>query len=407
MALPARPAARRNGPVIVRWVTSASLVAAGIAALGAPPPWPWVGMVAVVLGVASVMLQYRLHRQERSVAETLIEELEADRREMSKSRDLYGSLLSSLPVGVVAVQAGQAVYANPAAIEVLGERVTEAGAPVPGAVREVIEEAVSGRSTSARFSQGLPRRVMEVAAGPVGEGLVLLHLSDITERSRIDRMRQDFVIAASHELKTPVAAVKAAAETVLMALEDDLDVVSGFSGRILDNAVRMSRIVSDLLDLSRLESGILPLEACDLAEVVGEVVEPFLVARPSIEWEAEPTLVMGSPSYLALACRNLLENAVRHTPDDGEIRIAIGAAHGEATVVVTDNGTGIPSDELPRIFERFYRVGEARSRATGGTGLGLAIVKHVADLHDGRIEVESRLGRGSSFRLRIPVRPHS
>jgi len=366
-----------------------------------------VGMVAVVLGVASVMLQYRLHRQERSVAETLIEELEADRREMSKSRDLYGSLLSSLPVGVVAVQAGQAVYANPAAIEVLGERVTEAGAPVPGAVREVIEEAVSGRSTSARFSQGLPRRVMEVAAGPVGEGLVLLHLSDITERSRIDRMRQDFVIAASHELKTPVAAVKAAAETVLMALEDDLDVVSGFSGRILDNAVRMSRIVSDLLDLSRLESGILPLEACDLAEVVGEVVEPFLVARPSIEWEAEPTLVMGSPSYLALACRNLLENAVRHTPDDGEIRIAIGAAHGEATVVVTDNGTGIPSDELPRIFERFYRVGEARSRATGGTGLGLAIVKHVADLHDGRIEVESRLGRGSSFRLRIPVRPHS
>ncbi len=407
MALPARPAARRNGPVIVRWVTSASLVAAGIAALGAPPPWPWVGMAAVVLGVASVMLHYRLDRQERSVAETLIEELEADRREMSKSRDLYGSLLSSLPVGVVAVQAGQAVYANPAAIEVLGERVTEAGAPVPGAVREVIEEAVSGRSASARFSQGLPRRVMEVAAGPVGEGLVLLHLSDITERSRIDRMRQDFVIAASHELKTPVAAVKAAAETVLIALEDDLDVVSSFSGRILDNAVRMSRVVSDLLDLSRLESGILPLEACDLAEVVGEVVEPFLAARPSIEWEAEPTLVMGSPSYLALACRNLLENAVRHTPDDGEIRITIGAAHGEATVVVTDNGTGIPSDELPRIFERFYRVGEARSRATGGTGLGLAIVKHVADLHDGRIEVESRLGRGSTFRLRIPVRPPS
>ncbi len=407
MALPARPAAHRNGPVIVRWVTSASLVAAGIAALGAPPPWPWVGMVAVVLGVASVLLQYRLDRQERSVAETLIEELEADRREMSKSRDLYGSLLSSLPVGVVAVQAGQAVYANPAAIEVLGERVTEAGSPVPGAVREVIEEAVSGRSASARFSQGLPRRVMEVAAGPVGEGLVLLHLSDITERSRIDRMRQDFVIAASHELKTPVAAVKAAAETVLMALEDDLDVVSSFSGRILDNAVRMSRIVSDLLDLSRLESGILPLEACELAEVVGEVVEPFLAARPSIEWEAEPTLVMGSPSYLALACRNLLENAVRHTPDDGEIRITIGAAHGEATVVVTDNGTGIPSDELPRIFERFYRVDAARSRATGGTGLGLAIVKHVADLHDGRIEVESRLGQGSSFRLRIPVRPHS
>ena len=407
MASPAPPTARRVVLVLVRWVAAASLVAAGIAVLAAPPPWPWVGIAAVVLGVASVMLQSRIHRQERSNAEALIEELEAGRLELSKIRDVYGSLLSSLPVGVVAVQAGQAVYANPAAIEVLGERVTEVGAPVPGAVREVIEGAIAGRSASARFSQGLPRRVMEVAARPVGEGLVLLHLSDITERSRIDRMRQDFVIAASHELKTPVAAIKAAAETVLMALEDDQAVVSDFSGRILDNAVRMSRIVSDLLDLSRLESGALPLEACDLAEVVGEVVERFLTARPSIEWEAEPTLVMGNPSYLALACRNLLENAARHTPDDGRILVAIGAADAEATVVVMDNGTGIPSDELPRIFERFYRVGEARSRATGGTGLGLAIVKHVADLHDGRIEVESRLGQGSTFRLRIPVRPPS
>lgn len=405
MDSPGRTTARRIGRVLARWIPAASLAAAGIAALGAPPPWPWVGIVAVVLGMASVMLQHRIHLLEGSVAETRIEELEADGVELSESRDLYGSLLSSLPVGVVASQSGRVVYANPAAVEVLGERVTQAGAPMPGAVREVIEEAASGRSSSARFSQGLPRRVMEIAARPVGEGLVLLHLSDITERSRIDRMRQDFVIAASHELKTPVSAIKAAAETVLMALEEDPEVVSSFSGRILDNAVRMSRTVSDLLDLSRLESGILPLEACDLAEVVGEVVERFHAARPPIEWEAEPTPVMGSPSYLALACRNLLENAVRHTPDDGRILVAIGAAGGEATVVVTDNGTGIPSDELPRIFERFYRVDEARSRATGGTGLGLAIVKHVADLHEGRIEVESSLGRGSTFRLRIPVRP--
>lgn len=407
MDSPARPAVSRIGPVLIRSVTSASLVAAGIAALGAPPPWPWVGIGAVVTGVASVTLQYRIFRQERSDDESLIEQLEVEGLEVAKSRELYRTLLSSLPLGVMAVQAGQAVYVNPAAIEVLGERVTEAGAPVPSAVREVIEGAVAGRASSARFSQGLPRREMEVAARPLGEGLVLLHLSDITERLRIDRMRQDFVIAASHELKTPVAAIKAAAETVLMALEDDQEVVSSFSGRILDNAVRMSRTVSDLLDLSRLESGTLSLEACDLAVVVGEVVERFLAARPSIEWDAEPTLVMGNPSYLALACHNLLENAVRHTPDDGWILISIGTADGEATVMVSDNGTGIPSDELPRIFERFYRVDEARSRATGGTGLGLAIVKHVADLHEGRVEVESRLGRGSTFRLLIPVRPPS
>ena len=219
MTSPAPAGARRPGPAPARWVTSASLVAAGVAALQAPAPWPWVGMGGLALGVVSLALRYRTHRRERSAAETRIEELEADALELSRSRDLYGSLLSSLPVGVVAVQSGQAVYANPAAVEVLGERVTQADAPMPGAVRDVIDGALSGRSSSAQFSQGLPRRVMEVAARPVGEGLVLLHLSDITERSRIDRMRQDFVIAASHEHKTPVAAIRAAAETVLMVLE--------------------------------------------------------------------------------------------------------------------------------------------------------------------------------------------
>ena len=403
-ASPIRSSSRRSRGAPARWVVSSCLVVAGVAGLWSSPPWPWVGLLAVVMGLASVMVQHRADRRERAADSALIDEIGTDRREMSRSLDLYGSLLDALPVGVVAVRSGLAVYANPAAREVLGERVTQAGAPVPGAVREVIEEAVAGRSSTASFSQGLPRRVMEVAARPAGEGgLVLLHLSDMTERSRTDRMRQDFVIAASHELKTPVAAIQAAAETVLLAMEDDQDAVVGFSGRILDNAVRMSRIVSDLLDLSRLESGTIPLEACDLAEVVGEVVERFLAVRPPIELETAPTLVIGSPSYLALACRNLLENAVRHTPEDGWIRASVGAVDGEATVVVTDSGTGIPSDELPRIFERFYRVGEARSRATGGTGLGLAIVKHVADLHDGRIEVESRLGRGSTFRFCIPV----
>lgn len=390
---------------VARWVQSSCLVGAGVAALWSPPPWSWMGFLAALVGMASIIVHHRIDSRERAANAALMHGIETDRRDASSRRDLYASLLDSLPVGVVAVRSGRAVYANPAAREVLGERVTETGAPMPGAVREVIEEAASGRPSAARFSQGLPRRVMEVAARPVGDGgLVLLHLSDMTERSRTDRMRQDFVIAASHELKTPVAAIQAAAETVLLALADDEDVVVAFSGRILDNAVRMSRIVSDLLDLSRLESGTLSFEACDLADVVGEVVERFLTALPAIELEAEPILVMGNPSYLALACRNLLENAVRHTPEDGWIRTAVGAVNGEATVVVADSGTGIPSDEIPRIFERFYRVDEARSRATGGTGLGLAIVKHVADLHDGRIEVESRLGQGSTFRLRIPAR---
>ena len=247
---------------------------------------------------------------------------------------------------------------------------------------------------------------MGVSAHPAGgDGLIVIHLVDVTERWQTDRMRQDFVAAASHELKTPVAAIQAAAETVLVALEDDPDVVFEFSGRILDNAIRMSRIVANLLDLSRLESDTLRVEPFDLADVLGEEVRRFSSLLPPIEFAAVSTPMVGSPSDLALAFRNLLENAVRHTPDEGWVRASVGAANGEATVVVADSGSGIPAADIPRVFERFYRVDAARSRATGGTGLGLAIVRHVADLHRGRVEVESRLGEGSTFRIRVPALP--
>ena len=115
--------------------------------------------------------------------------------------------------------------------------------------------------------------------------------------------------------------------------------------------------------------------------------------------------MIGNPSDLALAFRNLLENAVRHTPEDGQVAASVEADNGVATIVVADTGSGIPAADLTRIFERFYRVDAARSRSTGGTGLGLAIVKHVAELHGGRVEVESRLGQGSTFRIRVPSVP--
>lgn len=384
----------------------AGALLAAVAALGAPSPGRWIGVAGGVVCIWSTLWLRRRRRRLQLETTRYIHNLEIELGRVQSSDKLYAALLESLPVGVVAVRSGRPEYANRAAVEFLGERVTQIGAPIPTAVRQVIEDAGEGRTLSRQFSQGFPRRVMEVSGYPPGpEGIVLLHLFDITERSQTDRMRQDFVLAASHELKTPVAAIQAAAETVLVAIEDDPHVALDFSGRILDNAIRMSRIVSDLLDLSRLESTTPRMEPFDLAGSLGEVAGRFSSSFPPITFDAAPTPIIGNPSDLSLAFRNLLDNAVRYTPDTGRVRASVSSQNGEAVVTVTDTGVGIPTADLPRIFERFYRVDTARSRATGGTGLGLAIVRHVAEMHGGRVEVDSRLGEGSTFRMCLPSVP--
>ena len=382
---------------------------AGLAALWAPAPWPWIGGPAALAGTGAWYWAGRLGSRAEAEAGRRIGELSAENVRLADGEKLHTDLLASLPVGVMAVGAERPVYANRAAVDFLGERVNEPGTPLPAAVRSVIAEARRGRASSGQFVQGLPRRIIEVSArlpdGGGGGGLIMIHLVDVTERRETDRIRQEFAAAASHELKTPAAAIRAAAETVLTAWEDDPEAALDFAGRILDNAVRMSRIVNDLLDLSRLEYGALKAEPFDLADVLGEESERFGGASPAVEFRAAPTPMLGNPSDMALAFRNLLENAVRNTPDRGWVRASVGSENGEARVEVADNGAGIPAADIPRIFERFYRVDEARSRSAGGTGLGLAIVKHVADLHRGRVEVESRLGEGSTFRICVPVLP--
>lgn len=396
----------RLGLATLHYTSLAAVALAGIAALRAPPPWSWIGFLAGAVAIWSIVLPARRHRMRSAADRRRIESLEIDNTALRVRDEFQAELLASLPIGVVAVRSDRAVYANAAAAEFLGERITEPGAPIPTPVRQVIEEATRGRSATERLTQGLPRRIMEVCGHPPQQdGVIVLHLLDITERVQADRMRQDFVVAASHELKTPVAAIKAAAETILVAMDEDPEAVFDFSGRIFDNALRMSRIVTDLLDLSRLDSGTPHVEPFDLADVLGDEVERFSSSLPGVDFEATPTPMIGNPSDLALAFRNLLENAVRHTPEDGQVVASVEADNGVATIGVADTGSGIPAADLTRIFERFYRVDAARSRSTGGTGLGLAIVKHVAELHGGRVEVESRLGQGSTFRIRVPSVP--
>lgn len=350
--------------------------------------------------VAQVVATRRLrlrHRRQRRQAESAMEDL---RREAS----VQTAVLAWLDIGIAVFGGDRLVYANEQAHRELGENLAGVHSPMPGAVKGVIAAARRQPGPAgARYETGHPTRIIAATAEQLeAEDVLILRLADITDRARTEAVRRDFVAAASHELKTPAAAIQAAAETVLMALDDDEEAVREFSGRIYDNAFRLSRIVSDLLDLSRLESDGHSFEPLDLADVVQEVHARLSTTARTVEIHAPPTPLWGSRADLALAISNLLDNAIRYTAPDGHIRVTIGGDDEDVCVEVADDGAGIPRADLPRIFERFYRVDAGRSRSTGGTGLGLAIVKHVAEQHGGRVEAISELGEGSTFRMILP-----
>jgi two-component system sensor histidine kinase SenX3 len=250
--------------------------------------------------------------------------------------------------------------------------------------------------------------------GPaVGDGgLILLLAEDQTESRRVDEVRRDFVANISHELKTPVGALALLAETVEEAA-DDPEAVLRFAGRMRQEAARLTDLVQDLIMLSRIQAAepVPDPRPVLLDEVVAEAVDRCRMRASargiSLEVSGDVGIaVLGDEDLLVTALRNLLENAVAYSPDKTRVLIATrNISHWMAEISVTDQGIGIPERDRERIFERFYRVDPARSRATGGTGLGLAIVKHVTAAHGGNVSVWSREGEGSTFTLRLPLRP--
>jgi len=258
------------------------------------------------------------------------------------------------------------------------------------------------------LEHGAPVRTLRAAAVLFpADKRVLVTITDVTASNRMEAIRRDFVAAASHELKTPVASILASAEALGLALSRDPASAARFAVQVERSARQLAKLVSDLLDLSRVESSSMesepvavgPMVESEVARVKAAVAE----AEIALSVEAAPVVVVGSRPDLALAVRNLLDNAIRHTPRGGSISVTVSADDGRCYITVADTGEGIPRRELPRIFERFYRVDTARSRTTGGTGLGLAIVKHVADGHRGEVSVESELGVGSRFRIDLPA----
>ncbi|GAA3727907.1 two-component system sensor histidine kinase SenX3 [Spinactinospora alkalitolerans] len=241
-----------------------------------------------------------------------------------------------------------------------------------------------------------------------GTGLVLVLAEDQTERRRVEAVRRDFVANISHELKTPVGALSLLAETVADA-SDDPEAVRRFTGRMQQEAARLTSVIQDLITLSRIQ-GAEPMAEPDEIEietVVEEALDAVRMAADSKEIEliasgTEGMVVMGDEGLLVTAMRNLVANAVAYSPERTRVSVSVGSTDTTVDISVADQGIGIPQQDLERIFERFYRVDAARSRATGGTGLGLAIVKHITTHHRGEVTVWSKEGSGSTFTLRLP-----
>lgn len=349
-----------------------------------------------------------LDRLGRSVAE-MATELGNRLDQVEGERRTLGVVLDALPQGTLLVGVDDAVlYANRSLGSLLGPIPDQLDRVVPFRIQEMVRQArESEQVIELEFEQGRPARMLRVVVSPFEDGRVLAVVADVTERRRLDDMRRDFVTNASHELKTPVASILASAETLQVALDKAPDRVPQFANQIEHAARSLSRLIADLLDLSRLEGRTLDYAPVDLAAVVAEVVGDLAgmaeARSVSLAVERVPAIVDGSASDLALAVRNLVDNAIRFTDEGGAVVVRLERQDAEAVVTVTDTGAGIPQRDLDRIFERFYRVDVARSRATGGTGLGLSIVRHVAESHGGRVTVESQLGSGSTFILRLPV----
>jgi two-component system phosphate regulon sensor histidine kinase PhoR len=341
--------------------------------------------------------------------------------ELTEDRDRAGQILDALDDGILLLDgAGRLLVTNPTARAWFGlAEDLRPGLPLRrvigvAQIAELAEEATAKRApVTGTVTVVLPEhRTLALRAFPLADrgptGRTVVTLSDITQRRRIEVLRRDFVANASHELKTPVAALRALAETLESALPDEPDVALGFVTRIGREAERLDLLVRDLLDLSRLERGPLDAEPVDMVGLVKEVAETYAERaeerRIRLRTELRSgSMVRGDRAQLGLLLSNLVDNALRYTGARGTVRIRLDSIDGKVVLEVGDTGEGIPAKELPRIFERFYRVDKARARQTGGTGLGLAIVRHVAESHGGTVTVGSRLGKGSTFTVTLPV----
>lgn len=347
-----------------------------------------------------------------------MEELDSERKKLE-------AILGNVSSGVLVVDAeNRVLLLNPAAEAVLGVGAADAvgrrlievfpdteleGAVILAGKGEVVEKELE-LFYPRRMTLRLKSLPVRTADGRV-EATVST-LEDITPLKRVDRIRQDFVANVSHELRTPVATVRALTESLLGGALESRETAERFLRDLDRETARLSQLVEDLLALSRLEAGetVLRVEEFSLRSVVEDRLErkSKLAAKYGVHLDSDVDsgiTVEADKGLLATLLDNLLDNAIKYNRPGGRVVVSARREGEDLLIEVRDTGVGIPGEELPRIFERFYRVDRARSRETGGTGLGLSIVKHIAELHGGWVSVESEVGAGSAFFVRIPRVP--
>jgi len=291
---------------------------------------------------------------------------------------------------------------------------TRIGAPVVETVRDPdFLRAVRGANQThsvltTRATSIVPGRSFEVTAAPLPAGGAVAVLRDLTETERVEKTRRDFIANVSHELRTPLTSIQGYAETLLDGTQEN-NHSREFLDIIRKNASRMSRLTEDLLTLARVESGEQRFDVQPVlpGELLHEAVESFknLAHAHGVELRVEdsaPEEVDADREAIHQVFSNLIDNALKYAASGGQLVLGARAAEHGVEFYVQDFGSGIPSEHLPRLFERFYRVDKARSRESGGTGLGLAIAKHVVRAHGGTIKAESELNHGSTFYFTMP-----
>ena len=341
---------------------------------------------------------------------------------MDEDRAQLRAIFRSMVEGVLVLDANQAVlFANEAASELLGAPLHKAAGQKIWQVLRHLQltdavEKVLASDEPLRCELEWPgheRKALSLQGarlpGDPHRGAVLV-LHDVTHLRKLETVRQDFVANVSHELKTPLAAIQATVETLLDGAMHDTDHNVRFLERIRESADRLHRLVQDLLTLGRIESSQAPL---DLEPIALQAAVDACISRHAQRAQTkdlrlipqpaqEPVAALADEEALAEILDNLVDNAIKYTPAGGTITLSWLGDNGEAILQVADTGVGIPEKDLPRIFERFYRVDKARSRELGGTGLGLSIVKHLVQALHGGIAVESQLGEGTTFTIRVP-----
>ena len=351
-------------------------------------------------------------------------DISAQRFDIIKTeRDQLSTILKSMNEGVITVTSeGLITHVNAAACRMLrtsGERcLGQALTDIDGsdnldhAFRQCQQQQTSVEQTiqldGYTFSRHYRLHVTLLKQSHQADAILVLQ--DITAVQRIDKMRADFVANASHELKTPITAIRGFAETLIEDDTIDRAIQQRFMRKIHGQSIRLSALVSDLLALSRLESNDEAYNTqVDLQQVVQRVCANLQAVAQTQQVTLElqtkdgPMMLLGDDNALGQMATNLIDNAIKYTAAKGTVTVALTVTEGVAVLAVKDNGLGIDESDQERIFERFYRVDKARSQSLGGTGLGLAIVKHIVQSHKGLLQLNSKLNQGSTFTIKIPL----